>query len=964
MATSSSKKRTTNSRSTSTSSAKGTTKRGSSGSGKRKTSTKGRGKTQQKAEVPAYFDEILVLVVLAISVLLFLSNFKLCGVVGEVLKNVTLGAFGIFGYVIPILLMLATCFYIVNREHPAVIPKLLEAAALLVVICGFTQLMVTSGTPESLEWKAIHEYAMTGKGGGVVGGALVKLLYPLFGKVGSVIIHILLFLVCLILLTHISIIRMLDKQSKRIAAQAGQNMEHRRRVQEVRSQEKEVRRQERLEQSQRDLQERQERSERQLEQMRQLNLARQALEQGGQNVEPEIETSTTSRGNRVENPVRGLFDTKEQSAVREKKPSFTITQYGKTQNASAEVSVTPTEPMNDDTYLIDDIIRRELEETETSAATPVRSKFPTSEASIPRATMGAPEQSEIVEKHPRSKQERLAEIKRSGMNADGTKTIVTSNGKVITMEMDMGSEKRVVAEKKDEEDVIVPVEKKTAPPKEYIFPPLHLLKRGANIQKDRDQELRDNAMKLEQTLQSFGVRVSVVNVSCGPAVTRYELQPEQGVKVSRIVSLQDDIKLNLAAADIRIEAPIPGKAAIGIEIPNKESSMVMLRDLLESPEFTSHSSKLVFGAGKDIGGQTIVADVAKMPHLLIAGATGSGKSVCINTIIMSILYKAKPSEVKLIMIDPKVVELSVYNGIPHLLIPVVTDARKAAGALNWAVAEMNQRYKKFADLAVRDLKGYNEKLLELYKGPEEQRPTPLPQIVIIVDELADLMMVAPNEVEDAIQHLTQMARAAGLHLILATQRPSVNVITGVIKANVPSRIAFSVSSGVDSRTILDMVGAEKLLGKGDMLYHPFGMQKPMRVQGAFVSDQEVSSVVDFLAKQDNVVGASNEEAQRIQEQIAGASVEENQSGTTDKEEENRSDIDPLFREAGILIVGKEKASISMLQRAFRIGFNRAARIVDQLTESGVISEEEGTKPRKVLMTEAEFEVYCEEAGVN
>lgn len=343
--------------------------------------------------------------------------------------------------------------------------------------------------------------------------------------------------------------------------------------------------------------------------------------------------------------------------------------------------------------------------------------------------------------------------------------------------------------------------------------------------------------------------MTITNVSCGPTVTRYELQPEQGVKVSKIVGLTDDIKLNLAATDIRIEAPIPGKAAVGIEVPNANNSTVMLRDLLQSPEFQNSKSNLAFAAGKDIAGKPVITDIGKMPHLLIAGATGSGKSVCINTLIMSILYKASPEDVKLIMIDPKVVELSVYNGIPHLFIPVVTDPKKAAGALNWAVAEMTDRYNKFAQYNVRDLKGYNEKVDSISDIQDDSKPKKLPQIVIIVDELADLMMVAPGEVEDSICRLAQLARAAGIHLIIATQRPSVNVITGLIKANMPSRIAFSVSSGVDSRTILDMNGAEKLLGKGDMLFYPQGYQKPARVQGAFVSDKEVADVVEFLSSQ-------------------------------------------------------------------------------------------------------------------
>lgn len=492
------------------------------------------------------------------------------------------------------------------------------------------------------------------------------------------------------------------------------------------------------------------------------------------------------------------------------------------------------------------------------------------------------------------------------------------------------------------------------PKVKYQAPPLSLLKRGKAGGGDSDAHLRETANKLQQTLYNFGVRVTVTNVSCGPSVTRYELQPEQGVKVSKIVGLADDIKLNLAAADIRIEAPIPGKAAVGIEVPNKETSPVMLRDLLETEEFQKNPSRIAFAAGRDIAGKVVVADIMKMPHLLIAGATGSGKSVCINTLIMSILYKADPDEVKLIMIDPKVVELSVYNGIPHLMIPVVTDPKKASGALNWAVVEMDKRYRLFAEYNVRDLRGYNEKVSEVEKQIENgEKPEKMPQIVIIVDELADLMMVAPGEIEEAICRLAQLARAAGIHLVLATQRPSVNVITGLIKANMPSRIAFSVSSGVDSRTIIDMNGAEKLLGKGDMLFYPSGYQKPARVQGAFVSDKEVQNVVEYLVtKNGNAVYNEEVENHVNSAQTGMASAAGAGRGADER--------DVYFVDAGRFIIEKDKASIGMLQRVFKIGFNRAARIMDQLFEAGVVGEEEGTKPRKVLMSMEEFEQYIEE----
>lgn len=490
----------------------------------------------------------------------------------------------------------------------------------------------------------------------------------------------------------------------------------------------------------------------------------------------------------------------------------------------------------------------------------------------------------------------------------------------------------------------------------YKLPCLELLNKG----KQRESDAFDTEavkQKLSDTFKSFNIDVTMSGISIGPTVTRYELTPAPGVKVSKIQALSDDIKLALAAADIRIEAPIPGKSAVGIEVPNSENSTVMLRDLLEDTAFQTSKCKIPFAVGKDLANRTIVEDIAKMPHLLIAGATGSGKSVCINTLIMSILYKASPEEVKLIMVDPKVVELSIYNGIPHLLTPIVTDAKKAAGALNWAVAEMSKRYQLFANAGVRDLSGYNRWIKDSAnkEAVEEQGLTILPQIIIIVDELADLMMVSAKEAEEAICRLAQLARAAGMHLILATQRPSVNVITGLIKANMPSRIAFSVTSGVDSRTILDMNGAEKLLGKGDMLFGPQWLQKPIRLQGAFVSDEEVDAVVSYLKEQAEAIKTSEEEeTSNIDEEINQAM---NSSLLSGIDNEASDELDPLFEDAARLVIDKEKASIGMLQRALKIGFNRAGRIMDQMEAEGIVGSDEGTKPRTVLMDSDSFELY-------
>ena len=476
----------------------------------------------------------------------------------------------------------------------------------------------------------------------------------------------------------------------------------------------------------------------------------------------------------------------------------------------------------------------------------------------------------------------------------------------------------------------------------YEYPPIELLGKPAKkALKGGAKALTDTATKLQKTLYSFGVSAKVENVSVGPAITRYELKPAEGVRVSKIANLADDIALNLAAETIRIEAPIPGKQAVGIEVPNKEKEAVHLREVLESEEFQNNKSKLTVALGKDVAGNIQLADIAKMPHVLIAGSTGSGKSVCINTIISSIIYNAKPSEVKLVMVDPKVVELSVYNGIPHLLIPVVTDPKKAAGALAWAVQEMDDRYNKFAQKGVRDLKGYN-KAIEKEEGVGK-----LPQIVIIVDELADLMMVAAKDVEEAICRLAQKARAAGMHLVIATQRPSVDVITGLIKANIPSRIAFAVSSQVDSRTILDSVGAEKLLGKGDMLFFPSGAPKPLRVQGAFVSDEEVEKIVDFV-KQNGTATYSEDILESIEK-----------NNKTDKEIAQEADADdetdPFLMDAIETVVETGQASTSFIQRRFKVGYARAGRIIDQMEERGIISGYQGSKPREVLMSKERLE---------
>lgn len=520
---------------------------------------------------------------------------------------------------------------------------------------------------------------------------------------------------------------------------------------------------------------------------------------------------------------------------------------------------------------------------------------------------------------------------------DLEKEDVSDNEKVVESEMsvskrqnkNLSHEDKDVVSKEIEQCLNESVEEVK---KDYLFPTMDLLNINSKLKlKNEDKkDLIESANKLEETLSNFGVEAKVVQVTKGPSVTRFELQPSPGVKVSKIVNLQDDIALGLAANGVRMEAPIPGKAAIGIEVPNKKQSPVFLREVLDSKEFTNTSKNLAFALGKDITGKCIVGDLSKMPHMLIAGATGSGKSVCINSLIISLLYKYSPDDVKLLMVDPKVVELSVYNGIPHLLIPVVTDPKKAAGALNWAVNEMNKRYNLFSQMKVKNIESYN-KLLE--KGEIQEK---MPYIVVIVDELADLMMACPNDVEDYICRLAQMARAAGMHLIIATQRPSVDVITGVIKANIPSRVSFAVSSGTDSRTILDQVGAEKLLGRGDMLYYPIGENKPVRVQGAFISEEEVENVVEFIKDSEDNVDYSEDIINHI-----------NSEANTEAALSNERD--ELLEDAMKLVVEYQQASTSFIQRKLRVGFNRASRIMDELEEHGIISEKDGSRPRQVLV---------------
>ena len=893
---------------------KGTTKKTTASTGR----SVGRPKksVNKQSEVQDSFirAEVFILLSFAIAVLLFLSNFHLCGMLGEALRKMQLGIFGLLGFLVPIFLFMGTCFFLSNRGNYMANMKLIATVTAILSLCGLLQLMFGGDWEQGQKLSQFyHTSSVNGAGGGWLGGLLASVLSNVLGTAGAYVVLIVSFLISVVCITERSFVG---------AVQRGGDIAYRHTKEEV-ERRKEI------------YAERQEERQRLREENRVRGVDLQSTK-----IEEETEFD------RLLQEEEALLEQEVQTAQR---------LLSQAVDPSKADIFTGSIALPGD-YIDDDTVPFDIEGAAAVTSEPAAYEFP--EAVLPKPVVISGKAATSWDADPDVVDDPSGE----GINYDSfyipeePKRVVTAGGKVIETDTE-ALQKKLEKKKQDikeegETGAAVSMqikEQAQVPKKEYKFPPVALLKRGSRIAGSfSEQEYKKTAIKLQQTLRDFGVGVTVTNISCGPAVTRYELHPEQGVKVSKIVGLADDIKLSLAAEDIRIEAPIPGKSAVGIEVPNKENNMVYLRDLFESDNFKDHSSRLAFAVGKDIGGQVVVTDIAKMPHLLIAGATGSGKSVCINTLIMSIIFKSKPEDVRLIMIDPKVVELSVYNGIPHLLIPVVTDPKKASGALNWAVAEMTDRYKKFAEYNVRDLKGYNAKVEAIDDIEDDEKPEKLPQIVIIVDELADLMMVSPGEVEDAICRLAQLARAAGIHLVIATQRPSVNVITGLIKANVPSRIAFSVSSGVDSRTIIDMNGAEKLLGKGDMLFYPAGFPKPQRVQGAFVSDQEVQKVVDFLTEQGMEAQYSMEVANQV-----NAAPEAGLSGG------GGGNRDEYFVQAGRFIIEKEKGSIGMLQRAFKIGFNRAARIMDQLCEAGVVGEEEGTKPRKVLMTMEEFEELSE-----
>ncbi|WP_206426623.1 DNA translocase FtsK [Clostridium sp. E02] len=859
--------------------------------------------------------EVVIIMSFAAASILFLSNFHLCGMVGDFLRSVQLGIFGGIGYIAPVLLFSATTFYISNQGNPRAAFKLASFVLALVSLCGLLQLLFGAKTGGDTGLIGIYlEASVSGIGGGLLGGLLAEGLTAIIGVVGAYLVLLVLLIVSAVCITEKSFVNVVKKGSGKAYRHAKENVDMHL---EIHAERQEARRKRKEEQK-----------------LRGVNL--------------DVTNLTASSEQTIDDShSKGLYEPEtEEMECNPSEPEYDLGRESERLSALT-VSDSPDVFRGSIFPSIDE--KEDTVPFEPDDKVPSCSDLPDDTAAYKKKESRTLKEIEVFDEfEPIEDTDTENSDHETFSIPEEKKQVVTASGKII--ESDTEALKKKLETKRNEADKEgnktvsqeIAHKKKVIKP-EYHSPPLSLLKKG-KATAFSDREYKETAVKLQRTLKNFGVGVTVTNISCGPSVTRYELHPEQGVKVSKIVSLTDDIKLSLAAADIRIEAPIPGKSAVGIEVPNKENNMVYLRDILEADNFQKHTSKIAFAVGKDIGGQVVVTDIAKMPHLLIAGATGSGKSVCINTLIMSIIYKADPEEVKMIMIDPKVVELSVYNGIPHLFLPVVTDPKKASGALNWAVAEMTDRYNKFAQYNVREITGYNAKVDGLKDIEMEDKPERMPQIVIIIDELADLMMVAPGEVEDAICRLAQLARAAGIHLVIATQRPSVNVITGLIKANVPSRVAFAVSSGVDSRTIIDMNGAEKLLGKGDMLFYPAGYPKPMRVQGAFISDTEVSKVVNYLIEQGMTAQYNPEVENMITSSSSGGEVK---GGTSDRDE--------YFTQAGKFIIEKDKASIGMLQRMFKIGFNRAARIMDQLSEAGVVGEEEGTKPRKVLMAMEAFE---------
>lgn len=824
-------------------------------------------------------NEIMLLIALAFTVLLELSCFGFLSPLGDYVGYFIFGCFGWIGYILPVIGFMGLAFLISNKNNRSAVIKFAAGVILLFLISAVIQLIF-------LGYDSIHGagyfYLKCGReksGGGFFGSIISDTLCNLVGMIGAYIIILLLIIVCLIVITEKSFIGGVRTGSKKLYKTAKNDVERIRESAENYSREKNYQKNKRINKK-----------------VRGVKLSK--LE--NPNVQDEDIHEITGVIPENASVYRGKVDLTQEETVSDIEVQHPVKE--------TKENIYPHPGSAEDLY-------EPPQEDEEGFFKP-KERIDVRESA--KAVMNRP-------------------MYGTGVKASTSKEMsetVTSSRKE---DKSTYTEERAEGSGKSEENSQGSPSPRSGKPV-YILPKTTILNKGKGATAVNETELRETAELLKGILKNFGVTVEVTEYHKGPSVTRYEVQPEIGTRLSKITALADDIKLNMAATDIRIE-PIPGKSTIGIEVPNKKREAVLIRDLIESEELKNNKSKIAFAAGMDIAGNVVVGDIAKMPHMLVAGTTGSGKSVFTNSIIQSILFRATPDEVRLIIVDPKVVEFGVYNGIPHLLQPVVTDPRLASNTLKWAVNEMSERYKKFADINVRDLKGYNERMTN-----KEER---LPQIVIVIDELADLMMVAAKEVEESICRLAQLARAAGIHLIIATQRPSVDVVTGLIKANIPSRVALSVSSGVDSRTVIDSVGAEKLLGNGDMLFYPSGYVKPVRLQGAFVSDEEVQRVVDFWKQQ----SGSNAYDERISTFVASQAVTE----SSDNGDSDGDGNDEYFVEAVRFCIEKQKASVSMIQRMFHIGFNRASRIIEQMEAAGVIGAEEGTKPRKVLMTIEEFE---------
>ncbi len=957
---------------------KTTSTRGKTSSGKANTSKKtGSGKSGREP----VSDEIILTIVLFVSAALLLSLFGLGGRVGDLAARFLFGLFGQLTYIMPFVLFIGVAFHISNRGNDLAHLKIGAFLVFLFSIMTIIAIVSQDASPVSNLKDAYSVSASTHKGGGLAGCLIGLPLYRYFGKIVSILIMTCLILVSAVLVTGKGVFIRLGRDLGRFGdwskVKARDLADERAERRLERQQEKEQQRQEEEEEMRR-LEQEQEMQRQEEENFVVMHEEEEAQEETEKKpaviapsvkIAPQKETKEEKKENdgdtaaesdqrpRLPRFLQDLDDEEEEEIpvsaklpVPDKNPSAGIIvpeflKGGKfTHNSSPSYGSQQKTPVN--------IIPSEPEpeeETGSPSADEIEKALDMHFADVMSGDSKKEDSGEDTEEEQTEayqETELPAEEDDEPAVQEEAAPVRQRQAKLTPGKINMTPEEAAAAEKEISDEI---ARKKVV---RYVYPPLDLLDKGAGAAKSDRALLRDTALKLQNTFDSFGVGVTVTDATRGPSVTRYEVTPDTGVKVSRIVSLENDLMLNLAATAIRIEAPIPGKAAVGIEVPNEEKDMVRLSEVLSSEKASSMKSKIGFAVGKDIAGQSIFGDIEKMPHVLIAGATGSGKSVCINTIVMSILYRADPSEVKMIMIDPKVVELSVYNGIPHLLVPVVTDAKKAAAALNWAVAHMMERYKEFNRISVRNIKEFNKKRETVNAGlPEEEKIPRMPQIVIIIDELADLMMVAQAEVENSIQRLAQLARAAGIHLVIATQRPSVNVITGTIKANIPSRIAFAVSSSIDSRTILDMAGAEKLLGNGDMLFMPQGTNKPVRVQGAFVSDDEIGRVTAFIKNQYEELPVSYDDkiTSDIEESVKSIGKASAPAG------DSKDDIDVYFEEAGRLFIEKDKATIGMLQRSLRIGFNRASRLMDQLYEFGVVGPETGTKARKILMTMDQFE---------